>query len=278
MNIASPTDVPERNVGALREGKIDNRVLLTGTEGDLDNYRVQIGRAETDWLTPYHHHNFDQVRLPIEGEFHYAENKILPAGWVGYFPETTHYGPQIRKAGLYMLLVQFGGASRNGFVSERQRKAGHDALKNKGTIEKGKFTWVDDKGASHTKDAYEAAWEEAMGRKITYSPERYPEIVAMNPQSYSWVEPVESRGIAYKWLGTFTERATRIGFVRLDRGATYEAGGRPAPELLFVTKGAVVVNGKSCGLHTAISCDPVDGVIKIRAEKESEIFSIQIAS
>jgi len=278
MQIASPADVPLRDVGDLREGVNESRVLLTGTDGDPNNYRVQITRSKTDWLTPYHHHNCDQVRLPLEGEMSYAENKMLPAGWVGYFPETTYYGPQFRKAGHYLLLIQFGGASGNGYISERQRRAGHDALRKKGTIANGKFTYVDEKGASHTKDAYEAAWEEAMGRPVTYAPPRYAEIVAMNPENYSWVEPTESRGIAYKWLGSFTERATRIGFIRLEAGASYDAGRRPAPELLFVMKGAVTVNDRTCGIHTAISCETMEGPLQIRANKESEIFVVRIAS
>jgi hypothetical protein len=278
MQIAGPSDVARRDVGTLREGEMDDRVLLTGTEGDLDNYRVQLGRAKTDWLTPHHHHNFDQVRLALEGEFYYAENKLLPAGWVGYFPETTYYGPQIRKAGLHLLLVQFGGASRIGFVSERQRRAGHDALRKKGTIGKGKYTYVDDKGVTQTKDAYEAAWEEAMGRPISYAEPRYSEIIAMNPASYSWVEPVESRGIAYKWLGSFSERATRVGFIKLDAGATYDAGVCPAPELLFVTQGSVSVGDRTCGVHTAIGCERMEGPVRVKASKPSELFVVQIAS
>ena len=75
------------------EGKLDNRDLLTGKEGDNRNFRLALGLAETDWLTPRHRHNFDQIRFPLEGEFHYATDKILPAGWVGYFPEGVHYGP-----------------------------------------------------------------------------------------------------------------------------------------------------------------------------------------
>ncbi len=278
MHIASPTDVPRRNVGDLREGTIDNRVLLTGVEGDLNNYRVQTARAETDWLTPHHHHNFDQVRLQIEGDLQYAENKILPAGWVGYFPESTYYGPQIRKAGQHMLLCQFGGASGIGYVSEAQRRAGHDALKSKGKLEKGKFTYRDAHGVTHTQDAYEAAWEQAMGRNITYAEPRYAEIVAMNPESYRWVEPPESRGVAYKWLGTFTERSTRIGFVRLDKGASLDVGLCPAPELLFLTKGSVTCAERRCSMHTAFGFEGLEGPVPIRANEVSELFVIQIES
>ena len=91
-------------------------------------------------------HNFEQIRFPLEGEFQYAEGKVLPAGWVGYFPEGVYYGPQIRHKGLYMLLLQYGGASGHGFFSEHQYVSGQEALRKKGTIAKGKFSFTDKDG------------------------------------------------------------------------------------------------------------------------------------
>jgi hypothetical protein len=145
MKTAHASTAPQHHT-VPREGLLDNRDLLMGTDGDPRNYRLALSRAETDWLTPRHRHNFDQIRFPIEGEFHYADDKVLKAGCVAYFPEGVYYGPQTRKQGLYMLVLQFGGASGSGFLGEKQHLQGYEALNQKGKTEKGIYTYVDEKG------------------------------------------------------------------------------------------------------------------------------------
>jgi hypothetical protein len=275
MQINHPSTAPQHRT-APREGKLDNRDLLTGREGDRRNFRLALGFAETDWLTPRHRHNFDQIRFPLEGEFHYAKDKILPAGWVGYFPEGVHYGPQTRKQGLYMLLCQFGGATGSGFLSERQYIEGQEALARKGTLAKGHFTYVGEDGKEHRQDAFEAMYEQAMGRKPIYPEPRYNDIVTMNPASFVWVEDAKHPGVAHKLLGTFTERRTTISFVRLDAGATVTVGECAGPDLLFVSKGEVQCGESKCPLHTAIGFDAKEGPATIKALQPSEIFRMQL--
>lgn len=275
MQIAHPSTAPQHRT-APREGKLDNRDLMTGKEGERRNFRLALGLAETDWLTPRHRHNFDQIRLPLEGEFVYAKDKILPAGWVGYFPEGVHYGPQIRKQGLYMLLCQFGGASGSGFMSERQYIEGQDALAGKGTLAKGHFTYVGADGKEHRQDAFEAMYEQAMGRKPTYPDPRYNDIVTMNPANFSWIADARQPGVEHKLLGVFTERRTTISFIRLERGATASVGGSAGPDLLFITKGSLECRGQSCPLHTAIGFEPLEGPVPVKALEPTEIFRMQL--
>ena len=275
MEIAHPSTAPQHRT-APREGKLDNRDLLTGREGDKRNFRLAIGYAETDWLTPRHRHNFDQIRFPLEGEFHYAKDKILPAGWVGYFPEGVHYGPQTRKQGLNMLLCQFGGASGSGFMSEQQYIKGQDALVGKGTLAKGLFTYIDEDGKECRQDAFEAMYEQAMGCKPKYPEPRYNEIVAMNPENFDWIDDKNNPGVARKLLGIFTERRTSISFIRLDAGASVDVGGSAGPDLIFVSKGMVECQGKECPLHTAIGFESLEGPVRMKALKNSEIFRMQL--
>src|SRR5262245_9535406 len=159
-----------------REGILDNRDLLMGLDGDRRNYRLAVSRADTDWLTPRHRHNFDQIRFPIAGEFHYGTDRVLGAGCVAYFPESVFYGPQVRKEGLHMLVLQFGGASGSGFLSEKQHAEGYAALNRKGTTEKGIYTYVDESGTQRRKDVYQALWENAMGRPMRYPEPRYHDV------------------------------------------------------------------------------------------------------
>lgn len=275
MQIGHPSTAPQHRT-APREGKLDNRDLLTGNEGNARNYRLALGLAETDWLTPRHRHNFDQIRLPLEGEFHYAKDKILPAGWVGYFPEGVYYGPQTRKQGLYMLLCQFGGASGSGFMSERQYIAGQDALAKKGTLTKGHFTYIGDDGKEHRQDAFEAMYEQAMGRKPQYPEPRYNDIVTMNPANFAWLEDRQNPGVEHKLLGTFTERRTTISFIRLQPGAAVHVGGCAGPDLLFVTKGSVECRGTKCPLHSAISFEALEAQTPLTALEGCEIFRMQL--
>jgi len=47
MKIAHPSTAPQHRTSP-REGKLDNRELMTGKEGEARNYRLALGLAETD--------------------------------------------------------------------------------------------------------------------------------------------------------------------------------------------------------------------------------------
>src|SRR3546814_20515428 len=73
----------------------------------------------------------------------------------------------------------------------------------------------------------------------------------MDPTAFNWVEDPDSRGVAYKWLGSFTERGTRVGFARLDKGATLTIDPKPANHILFLVNGALSTGGQRPPPHTA---------------------------
>jgi hypothetical protein len=93
----------------------------------------------------------------------------------------------------------------------------------------------------------------------------------MDPAAYDWVSD-NAKGVYTKWLGTFTERDTRLGFIRLDTGATFSAGMQPSIELLFLSKGAVSVQGKEYGERSAFEFAKNEGPIAVRAVQPSEFF------
>ena len=95
----------------------------------------------------------------------------------------------------------------------------------------------------------------------------------MDPAAYDWV-PEGAEGVYTKWLGTFTERNTRLGFIRLDAGATFAAGMQPSIELLFLSKGAVTVEGKEYGEQAAFEFLKNEGPIAVKAVQPSEFFCI----
>jgi hypothetical protein len=197
----------------------------------------------------------------------------LPEGWVGYFPESVYYGPQDRPEGLEMMVCQFGGSNGFGFVSVEEREAANQALKQKGEFKDGIYTWYDEAGKKHNQDGFEACFEAVKGHKLEYAPPRYSDLVLMNPASYSWIAE-DTPGVFSKWLGSFTERNTRIGFVKIEAGASFAAGMQSSVELLFLSKGTVNFEGKEYGPHTAFEFDANEGPVPLRATEETEFFRL----
>src|SRR5881628_2235150 len=147
MRVSEASSIESGVVGSMREGVLELKVLLTGQDGNKNNYVIMMNRTGSGgWGTPRHRHNFDQLRYILKGTYPYAPGKRMPEGWIAYFPESVHYGPQDRPEGLEMVTFQFGGASGNGFLSVKQREAANEALKKKGEFKKGVFTWVDEQG------------------------------------------------------------------------------------------------------------------------------------
>lgn len=228
------------------------------------------------WGTPRHRHNFDQVRYILKGTYPYAPGKSMPEGWIGYFPESVHYGPQDRPEGLEMLTSQFGGASGSGFLSVARREAANEALKKKGEFKNGVLTYLDEHGKRHNQDGSEACFEEATGQKLNFAKARYDDIVLMNPASYDWI-PESTPCVATKWLGTFTERQTRIGLTRIEANASFPAGGVDSVELVFLSKGQLVFEGREYGPHTAFEFLAGEGPTAMKATTESEILRIVLS-
>jgi hypothetical protein len=275
MQINSPATAPDYTAGNLREGTLDSKVLARGREGSLNNYRLSFETAEESWSTPRHRHNFDQIRLPVKGTVEYGKAlPTLPIGVVAYFPESVHYGPQVRHDGSQTLTLQLGGASANGFMSPEERKRGFDDLLKKGTFEKGAFNYVDDKGQVHRQDSYEAVWEYIRQRKLVYANPRYTTQVVMDPENFEWLADGRQRGVSRKWLGSFTERQLHISYVRIEPGTTLRLDNYAAPQILFVVKGAVSCQGKAYGLHTAFALESRESAEFAGAEP-NELLHIQ---
>jgi hypothetical protein len=257
-------------VGTMREGVLAQKHLLVGEDNSPNNFDLNLGRTGGGgWRAPRHRHNFDQIRYVMKGNYPYGENLTLPEGWIAYFPESVYYGPQDRPEGLETMVLQFGGASGQGYLSVAQREAANAALNQKGEFKKGMFIYTDEHGQPQQKDGSEACFEEATGRKLEFAPPRYEDVIAMNPNAYEWM-PTKAQGVSVKWLGSFTERNARIGFVRIDPGATYDAGLHPSIEILFLAKGEVTFNGEAYGPESAFEFEAHEGPIGLKATQPTE--------
>ena len=211
MRVSSAAETGSELVGSMREGKLDQKHLLFGVDGSPNNYDLNLGvTGSGGWRTPRHRHNFDQIRYVIEGTLPYSETESLPQGWVGYFPESVHYGPQERSEGLRTMVLQCGGASGQGYLSVAQREAVNAELAQEGEFKKGLYTYTDKDGVEQTLDGSLAIFERAMGHTLEFAEPRYTDVIAMNPGAYEWL-PNGDAGVREKWVGTFTERNLKVG-------------------------------------------------------------------
>ena len=231
-----------------RDGTIRAYRIVEGEPGP-GNFSLRLVNIAGKYFSPRHRHNFDQIRFQLEGVFDYEADGKLTPGELGYFPEGTRYGPQTCETDTSNLLLQFGGASGAGYTTEAEAQKAAEALKAKGSFEKGVFTYAKADGGKVNQDAYEAIWEHIHGRELRYPKERYVRPVLMDPAHFAWL-PIDGQpGTMRKPMGVFSERATRLAFCNAEAGAKLAL---EAASLFFVLSGAGSVEGKPYRKHTTI--------------------------
>jgi hypothetical protein len=282
MKTGHPSDAPNYydQAGNLRSGNRISRTLLTGFEGAPDNFRLgySTGNDDSQWEAPRHHHNFDQVRWAMKGDYSVGRDEVLAEGHVGYFPESAFYGPQSQNPEQVLLVLQFGGPSGIGYGSVAQRRKGLEDLKARGdgTLANGIYSWIDQDGKRHNQDAFEAVWEQMYGRKITYPKPRYNRSILMDPEAYTWIVDAEQPGVSRRKMGTFSEREVRIGMVRMEAGSSLLFGIEPAVEILFQSIGSVEHDGHQHESLTAYGSWRDDPPEKLVATEASEFLYVKL--
>lgn len=224
MRVIRLEDVPLTvRTDNAREGRFEFHRLLDGVPGAVGNFALRLSRTYGDFFSPRHRHNFDQIRFQLEGCFDFDRNGRMTPGTIAYFPEGTYYGPQSGSEDSLVLVLQFGGASGSGYMSEEEYNAGIVELKKRGEFRKGAYSYVGSDGRSHNKDGYEAVWEFVNRRALVYPAQRYNDPIFMHPENFVWIPEPGEPGVARKRLATLSERGTTIGFARLDAGAVMRA-------------------------------------------------------
>ncbi|MSQ73614.1 MAG: hypothetical protein EXR27_20415 [Betaproteobacteria bacterium] len=223
--------------------------LLEGDEKQRDNFSLQLVRTYGDLYSPRHRHNFDQVRFQLEGESSFTRDGGMKVGSVAYFPESTPYGPQKNEGDSLILLLQFGGASGNGYISERAYHAAAGEMKKTGEFKGGFYNAT---GQDQGKDAFEAVWEHVNGRRIAYAPQRYNTAVFMNPEAFEWASEPGMPDTLVKSLGTFSERKVEISMVRLPGEGRLAMTGHA---IAFVASGKGRLGAHAVGARTTIELD-----------------------
>lgn len=268
MRISHFDDIPfKERLPRHRDGRFDFKSLMTGSPKSLGNFNLEAVRTYGDFFSPRHRHNFDQYRLQLEGRFDFDRNGKMAPGMVAYFPEGTPYGPQSSSEDSLTIVLQFGGASRSGYLSREEFLAGSAELQEKGNFMKGAFTETDEGGRKRNQDGFEAVWEYVNKKKLEYPAPRYLDPVFINPDNFSWIPSEEENGVARKHLGSFGERGTSVSLIRIEPGAHLAV---PERSICFVLTGqgaAAEIRWKS---RSTVHVDEGE-VLRITAETPTKL-------
>ena len=253
-----------------RQGQFIHRKLMTGERGTPGNFLLELVRTTSDFFSPRHRHNFDQFRYQVEGEFDFDRNGKMKAGIIGYFPEGTPYGPQSSAVVAVTLVLQFGGASGSGYMTQEEMEASTAELNKCGRFEKGVFRRNDDVEGKRNVDGYQAVWENVNKRPMRYPEPRYNDSIMMNPDHFEWVPVDGTPGVYDKLVGVFTERRCIAQFFKLDPRARFKGQGRA---IYFLLSGAGQVAGEPYRRLTTIYCEEGDDPTLV-ATSETEMLML----
>ncbi|RYG08388.1 MAG: hypothetical protein EON92_16690 [Burkholderiales bacterium] len=248
----------------FRSGGIQFHDLMAGTDGDPGNYGLQLVDVHDAFATPRHRHNFEQVRVMLDGSFGFGPGQVQHKGSVGYFCEGTYY-TQAAQGRSTTLLLQLGGPSRQGFMSRSQLRRGIDSLATRGEFAQGIYTWVDGHGKKHNQDSYEAVWEFIHGKPVEYSKPQYQGPVLMEPERFAW--RTTGPAASLRELGTFNGFGLQLAQLRIAAGGkhVWNSGGRA--QLLFCLEGQGEVNGVAYRRWTTLNALAGEQLLLAAAEQ-----------
>jgi hypothetical protein len=239
--------VKHRHASAMRHKR-----LFDGETGSPNNFGLALADESSEYYSPSHRHLWDQVRYCIEGAVPIGRSMSVHAGEVAYFPEGVRYGPQEGGPDRLVLVLQFGGASRNGYLSPEQIDEGRSALERVGRFDGGLFRRDDDGRAQQ--DAYEAVWEQVLGVPAVYPDAVVQAPIVLNPSAFPAAEVDGCPGVRRRALGTFEPRRLGLEVIDLDPGAGYPLGTSGATVLGWVIAGSGNVDGERVTMNTALRC------------------------
>jgi hypothetical protein len=217
--IVNLSDVPVIERQHARAGLFRSQALMQGEDGSPDNFFLQLSHTFSDFASPRHRHNFDQIRVQLRSDADFARDGVMRPGMLAYFPEGVFYGPQSIAGESSTLVLQFGGASGSGYISEDRFQQGVAELRAHGEFEGGIYRTTQADGRRRNQDAYEAVWEHIHGRRLHYPASTYAQPVFIDPEVAAWRDEPGQPGVRRRALGRFEPRGVVLSMIDLAAGA-----------------------------------------------------------
>ena len=238
-------------------GDVAHKRLFEGSEDSPDNYMLVMAKEPNTYFSPRHRHPWDQIRFCLEGKIPIAKGLYVEGGEIAYFPESAYYGPQEGGEDRIVILLQFGGASGQGFIGPDRLKQARLELAAHGRFEDGAYK-VDVAEGRRNRDAYEAIWLHVKGGQLSYAPPAYKAPIVMRPVALPW-KPTPEVAVLIKEAGVFPNRGLTVTAWRLEGGATHRVPADPAVRFLFVTAGSGSISGRELRRWSAVRLQPGEG-------------------
>ena len=268
VNLASVPVVERQHA---RAGLFRSQSLLHGEDGSPENFYLQLSQTYADFASPRHRHNFDQVRVQLRSDADFGRDGVMRPGTIGYFPEGVFYGPQSISGESATLVLQFGGASGSGYVSEERFQAGVAELRQHGSFEAGIFHRTLADGGRKNQDAYEAVWEHIHGRRMAYPQGEHAQPVFLDPADVAWQDEPGAPAVRRKPLGVFSSRGLRLSVLGVAAGTTAPLA---AHAIVFVLHGQGHADRGEWLQHATLRTGADAGTIT--AAQDTELLEISI--
>jgi hypothetical protein len=278
MDIIHCAQMPWGESLVAQRGKTDgmaHKLLFEGDEDCPDNYMLVMSQEPKTYFSPRHRHPWDQIRFCLEGKIPISKGLYIDAGEIGYFPEGAPYGPQEGGTDRIVLLLQFGGASGQGFIGPARLKIARLELEKTGTFTRGIYTVETPTGARNM-DAYEAVWQHEKGTRPAYAEPAYKTPVVMRPDAVGW-RPADQPGICYKQVGIFPHRGLAVTCWKTGAGGEYVVEASPTLRFLFVTSGYGLANDCELRPWSVLRLGPAEA-IHLVSEGGMEWVELAVAS
>jgi len=271
MKLSQGDERPVVRALEFRAGTTHLRHLLDGEAGTRGNFMLGAWRSEGDFFSPRHHHNFEQYRYVLDGELNYNRNGKLTKGMLGYFPEGVMYGPQSQDPDKFSLalILQFGGTSGSGFLSQPEVDAAEAELKKFGEFKKGVFRRTSGTGKKNM-DGMQAIWEHVNRRPMVYPKPRLINPAFMDPTHYEWRKVDGASNVAEKLFAVSSDRGAEARIVKFEAGARHALRGRA---VYYTLSGKGTVDSEPLRTMTSFYLDAGESA-EVAAQETLEILQL----
>jgi hypothetical protein len=252
-----------------RGGTFHYKRLVEGRSGAPGNFGLMLSRTYENFVSPRHRHNFEQFRYQIEGVCEFGRDGNMVPGTLGYFPEGAFYGPQSATGPALVLVLQFGGPSGSGYMSEDDLQRSVAQLRQQGEFREGVFYRTAGTAGRARQDAYEAAWENHNGRTMHYPEPLTASPVLVEEAACDWQD--DAPGVRVGRFGAFKGGAG-ASLVQLDAGAVREIDG---PAVLFVVSGDGTIGDETIAAQASIEIEAGQAAV-LRADTPLAVLLMQL--